>query len=35
MKRQGRVPSWLTDQILMTTDPDAVPRFYKQALRLG
>ncbi|MGQ9659274.1 MAG: LOG family protein [Thermochromatium sp.] len=35
MKRQGRVPAWLTDQILMTTDPDAVPRFYKQALRLG
>lgn len=35
MARQERVPSWLIDQILMTTDPDAVPRFYKQALRLG
>ncbi|NEX18887.1 hypothetical protein G3480_00880 [Thiorhodococcus mannitoliphagus] len=35
MARQERVPSWLIDQILMTTDADAVPRFYKQALRLG
>ncbi|MBK1721706.1 LOG family protein [Thiocystis violacea] len=35
MARQQRVPTWLIDQILMTTDPDAIPRFYKQALRLG
>ncbi|MBK1716455.1 LOG family protein [Thiocystis violacea] len=35
MERQGRVPGWLIEQILMTTDPDAIPRFYKQALRLG
>ncbi|TCT18871.1 LOG family protein [Thiobaca trueperi] len=35
MTRQGRVPGWLLDQILMTSDPDAVPRFYKQTLRLG
>ncbi len=35
MARQGRVPAWLIEQILMTTDPDAVPRFYKQALKLG
>ncbi|QIK38366.1 hypothetical protein GWK36_10680 [Caldichromatium japonicum] len=35
MKREGRAPAWLIDQILMTSDPEAVPRFYKQALRLG
>lgn len=35
MKREGRAPAWLLDQILMTSDPDAVPRFYKQTLRLG
>ncbi|NEV61970.1 LOG family protein [Thiorhodococcus minor] len=35
MARLGRVPAWLIEQILMTTDPDAVPHFYKQALRLG
>ena len=35
MARQGRVPNWLIDQLLMTTDPDAVPDFYKQRLRLG
>lgn len=35
MASQGRVPPWLIDQILMTSDPDAVPHFYKQALRLG
>ncbi|MFD2111647.1 LOG family protein [Thiorhodococcus fuscus] len=35
MARQGRVPAWLIDQVLMTTDPDAVPNFYKQKLRLG
>ena len=35
MVRQRRVPDWLIEQILMTTDPDAIPRFYKQSLRLG
>ncbi|EXJ15508.1 LOG family protein [Imhoffiella purpurea] len=35
MARQGRVPPWLIDQVLMTSDPDAVPDFYKQRLRLG
>ncbi len=35
MAQQNRVPAWLIDQILMTTDPDAIPRFYKQSLRLG
>jgi hypothetical protein len=35
MARQGRVPAWLLDHILMTTDPDAIPNFYKQTLRLG
>lgn len=35
MARQGRIPAWLLDQILMTSDPDAIPRFYKQTLRLG
>ncbi len=35
MATEGRVPSWLLDTILMTDDPDAVSRFYKQALRLG
>ncbi|NKN32375.1 LOG family protein [Marichromatium bheemlicum] len=35
MAEQGRMPHWLLDDILMTSDPDAVPRFYKQALRLG
>jgi hypothetical protein len=35
MVRQGRMPQWLLDNILMTSDPDEVPRFYKKALRLG
>ena len=35
MARQGRVPGWLLDQVLMTSDPDAIPHFYKQTLRLG
>jgi predicted Rossmann-fold nucleotide-binding protein len=35
MASQGRLPSWLLENILMTGDPDAIPRFYKQALRLG
>ncbi len=35
MVEQGRMPAWLLEAILMTSDPDAVPRFYKQALRLG
>lgn len=35
MARQKRVPAWLLEQILMTTDPDAIPQFYKQSLRLG
>lgn len=35
MATEGRVPSWLLETILMTDDPDAVPQFYKQALRLG
>lgn len=35
MVRQGRMPDWLLENILMTCDPDEVPRFYKKALRLG
>lgn len=35
MAEQGRLPAWLLDHVLMTTDPDAIPHFYKQALRLG
>jgi len=35
MVRAGRTPSWLLDNILMTSDPDEVPRFYKKTLRLG
>ncbi len=35
MAAQGRLPGWLLDNILMTSDPDAVPGFYKQTLRLG
>lgn len=35
MADAGRLPTWLLDNILMTADPDAVPRFYKQTLRLG
>ena len=35
MVRQRRMPPWLLENILMTSDPDEVPRFYKKALRLG
>ena len=35
MARAGRMPTSLLDNILMTADPDEVPRFYKKALRLG
>ena len=35
MVRAGRTPGWLLDNILMTADPDEVPRFYKKTLRLG
>ncbi len=35
MVRQRRTPPWILDNILMTSDPDEVPRFYKKALRLG
>jgi predicted Rossmann-fold nucleotide-binding protein len=35
MAAQGRLPRWLLDNILMTADPDVIPRFYKQTLRLG
>ncbi|MGE5154678.1 MAG: LOG family protein [Bdellovibrio bacteriovorus] len=35
MVRQGRMPDWLLENILMTSDPDEIPRFYKKALRLG
>ncbi|MFZ0788774.1 MAG: LOG family protein, partial [Chromatiaceae bacterium] len=35
MVRERRMPEWLFDNILMTSDPDEVPRFYKKALRLG
>jgi hypothetical protein len=35
MAKCGRMPSWLLDNVLMTSDPDAIPRFYKRALRLG
>ena len=35
MVRADRAPGWLLDNILMTSDPDEVPRFYKKTLRLG
>jgi predicted Rossmann-fold nucleotide-binding protein len=35
MVRAGRMSASLLDNILMTADPDEVPRFYKKALRLG
>nr|WP_295448035.1 LOG family protein [uncultured Thiodictyon sp.] len=35
MVRAGRTPGWLLDNILMSCDPDEVPRFYKKTLRLG
>jgi len=35
MVAERRMPAWLLDNILMTSDPEAVPRFYKDALRLG
>ena len=35
MVRQGRMPESLLSNILMTSDPDEVPRFYKKTLRLG
>lgn len=35
MVRQNRMPARLLENILMTSDPDEVPRFYKKALRLG
>ncbi|WP_295392859.1 LOG family protein [uncultured Thiodictyon sp.] len=35
MVRAGRAPAWLLDNILMTADPEEVPRFYKKTLRLG
>lgn len=35
MVREQRTPGWLVDNILMTADPNEVPRFYKKALRLG
>ncbi|MBK1643383.1 hypothetical protein CKO25_01670 [Thiocapsa imhoffii] len=35
MQRAGRLPDWLLEHLLMTSDPDAVPRFYKQSLRIG
>jgi hypothetical protein len=35
MVRERRMPEWLNDNILMTSDPDEVPRFYKKTLRLG
>ncbi len=35
MSREQRMPAWLLDNILMTADPDEIPRFYKKSLRLG
>lgn len=35
MVRQQRMPAWLLDNILMTSDPDEIPRFYKKVLRIG
>lgn len=35
MVQAGRVPASLLDNILMTSDPDEVPHFYKKTLRLG
>ena len=35
MVEAGRAPAWLRDHVLVTDDPDAIPRFYKQVLELG
>lgn len=35
MAQCGRMPHWLLDNVLMTSDPEAIPRFYKRTLRLG
>jgi len=31
----GRGPEWIRDHVLMTSDPQTVPSFYKRVLRLG
>ncbi|MDJ0522195.1 MAG: LOG family protein [Planctomycetota bacterium] len=35
MVEVGRAPPWLTENVLVTDDPDAIPRFYKRILELG
>lgn len=35
MVEAGRAPGWLSEYVLMTDDPDEVPRFYKRILELG
>ncbi len=35
MVEVGRAPAWLTENVLVTDDPDEVPRFYKRILELG
>ncbi len=31
----GRAPEWLTENVLVTDEPDEIPRFYKRILELG
>jgi hypothetical protein len=35
MVAAGRAPAWLADHVLVSDDPDAIPRFYKRVLELG
>ena len=35
MVEVGRAPEWLTENVLVTDDPDEIPRFYKRILELG
>ena len=35
MVEVGRAPAWLTENVLVTDDPDEIPRFYKRILELG
>jgi len=35
MVEVGRAPPWVTENVLVTDDPDAIPRFYKDILELG
>ncbi len=35
MVEVGRAPRWVTENVLVTDDPRAIPRFYKDVLELG